>query len=261
MPVLHPIAPLAWSNHSETPAMSGSTQTPPCRFERSAPRRGPATGQIAGVVFGFENVLFDATAWQRHCCRVLASGGLTISPERFDRLWRHAPRRSGPRLCDGSFPGRLRWCLAALGLTAGWADEVVAACRSEHRAAAEEARGFAFVPVVIGGLLDRGLQVAVRGGDSFGPESTTIAFSRLALDPRVERIVPGSIPGRGSGLADIAEYWGFSGGRLAYVGLELADLAEARRLGWRAFTVSTAGGGRPRPEAEWLSLVAGAKAA
>jgi len=253
--------------------------------------------RLSGLVCGLDNVLYDATIWQRRLQTMLARSGWHASVEAIAAAWRSAftPAVAGFGTdpdADHSFadeprsPEAIRGIarfLRALGLPCAAADELAHASSLDGRRF-ENVRPFPAARDVLAGLSDDGVRLAVLGlepapstglpGAAAGDpvRRTQSLLRRLGLESRfgIVRIAPDDETALVEVLQRIAEEWRAAADALGFVGSATVALEAARRAGWRpiAFDPMHAGGldagGMCRGGlrvADWIELAAVVRAA
>jgi HAD superfamily hydrolase (TIGR01509 family) len=119
-----------------------------------------AGSRIKAVLFDVEDVLYDASAWNRWLAQIF--GRLASKPieEEFSRLWRE---QFLPQVhCgDQDFHAALAACLEVVGLAAAHVEEIVAASRAQRRRQENALRTFPGVRSTLGRLQGAGIGRAI----------------------------------------------------------------------------------------------------
>ena len=106
----------------------------------------PSFVGVKAVIFEFENVVFDGTAWQRRCCQWLERLGRNISFALFCSQWRKEIRLHRS---------------VHLEIPTGLATELVAACRALWRKASVVDKPFTSVVTLIQSLYEKSMRLGL----------------------------------------------------------------------------------------------------
>lgn len=119
----------------------------------------PSFVGVKAVIFEFENVVFDGTAWQRRCCQWLERLGRNISFALFCSQWRKEIRLH--RSVHMSSEEILERCLRRWEIPTGLATELVAACRALWRKASVVDKPFTSVVTLIQSLYEKSMRLGL----------------------------------------------------------------------------------------------------
>lgn len=228
--------------------------------DRAAGR--PATARpcrVAGVVFALENVLYDATAWQRRLSALISAVGWEVSPQSVCAAWHAVTHAAG-----GNRPVA---CLERLGLPRPAADELARSSIFHGARDLDAMRPFPASRGVLTRLADEGVRLAAIGCELApdAPDRPHSLLRRLGIESRVG-IVPFDAREKGSLLStlqDLAREWAIEPDSLAFVGRTTGELEAARMAGWRSFAIDpvpSASAGSLRV-ADWIELEEAMRAA
>jgi phosphoglycolate phosphatase-like HAD superfamily hydrolase len=222
----------------------------------------PRPCRLSGVVFALENVLYDASAWQRRLRAVVSAVGWEVSLESVRSAWQ--------AVMHSASGGRVAACLELLGLPRSAADELARASSLFGGHELDAMRPFPASRGVLTRLADDGVRLAAVVGDAApgsgppggsthdAPGRARSLLRRLGIESRVGILRFDEHDG-GTLLAtlrEIALEWHSTPASLAFVGHTAGELEAARRAGWRSFAIDpspAACAGSVRV-ADWIEL-------
>jgi FMN phosphatase YigB (HAD superfamily) len=203
-------------------------QPAPVSVERS-PLLAPAA-----LLFAFENVLYDATVWDRWLVRLLRHVGVAIDQETFGRQWEPEFLReihSGRREFDEAFRDYLR----QLGLARGLIDEVAAASQGRRHQFLRDTRPLPHIRQTIAALAQMHLGFGLLADSELSAAELEGHLTRLGFGGRFQFVL--SSVELGTTKAEIDGYraavarLGLPPERIAYVGNVSGHLGAAASLG------------------------------
>ena len=191
---------------------------------------------VRGLVFDFDDVLHDATLWQRWLAQLLTRLGCHVSyaalVETWDQQYIDAVHR-GTRTFDDALHGFLTGC----GLTRGLLDEVLAACHARRRELATAARPLPGVRSTLARLRESGYAFVVlcdtdqpAGGvrEQLVALGLTECFLGAVSSHDLGRVQPDQLC-----YTSALNLLGCDAAEAAYVGHSARALSGARRAGMR----------------------------
>jgi FMN phosphatase YigB (HAD superfamily) len=203
-------------------------QPSPVATERS-PRLTPAA-----LLFACENVLYDATVWDRWLVRLLRHVGVAIDQETFGRQWEpeflreiHAGRRE--------FDEAFRDYLWQLGLSRGLTDEVAAASQGLRHQFLRDTRPLPHIRQTIAALAQMGLGLGLLADSELSAAELERHLTRLGFGGRFQFVLSsvelGTTKAGIDGYRAAAARLGLPPERIAYVGNVSEHLGPAASLG------------------------------
>jgi FMN phosphatase YigB (HAD superfamily) len=186
------------------------------------------------LLFAFENVLYDATVWERWLVRLLRHVGVPIDQEAFVRHWE---REFAPDIHCGrrDFDEAFRDYLRQLGLTRGLVDEVAAASQGRRHQFRRESRPLPYIRQTMASLAQRGLALGLLADTELTSADLEHHLTRLGFGGRFAFVL--SSVELGHTKADSAGYraagvrFGKPNDRIAFVGNRPEHLLAAAHLG------------------------------
>jgi FMN phosphatase YigB (HAD superfamily) len=228
-----------------TPALHSlreETQTPVGLLEH-APDGGrlyavaeEARQQVApkALLFSCDNVLYDATEWERWLAKLLRSVGVPIDQETFSRQWEReflAEIHCGRRAFDEAFRDYLR----QLGLSRGLIDEVAAASQGRRHQCLRETRPMPYIRQTIVTLAQSGLALGLLADSDLTAAELERHLTRLGFGGRflfvLSSVEIGHTQAETQGYTAAAARFGKPLERVAFVGNHSRHLGTAARMG------------------------------
>jgi FMN phosphatase YigB (HAD superfamily) len=186
------------------------------------------------VLFACENVLYDATVWERWLVRLLRHVHVQIDQESFSRHWgqEFLPEiHCGHREFDEAFRDYLR----QLGLARGLIDEVAAASQGRRHESLREARPLPSIRQTVLALGQQGLALGLLADSDLGAAELEQHLTRLRFGGRFQFLLSsvelGHTKSDPEGYRAAAVRFGRPAQRIAFVGSHSHHLATAARLG------------------------------
>jgi FMN phosphatase YigB (HAD superfamily) len=186
------------------------------------------------VLFACENVLYDATVWERWLVRLLRHVQVQIDRESFGRHWgqEFLPEvHCGHREFDEAFRDYLR----QLGLARGLIDEVAAASQGRRHEFLREARPLPNIRQTVLALTQQGLALGLLADCDLGAAELERHLTRLGFGGRFQFLLSsvelGHTKSDPDGYRAAAVRFGRPAQRIAFVGSHADHLATAARLG------------------------------
>jgi FMN phosphatase YigB (HAD superfamily) len=186
------------------------------------------------VLFACENVLYDATVWERWLVRLLRHVHVQIDQESFARHWQQEflPEvHCGHREFDEAFRDYLR----QLGLARGLIDEVAAASQGRRHEFLREARPLPNIRQTVNALGQQGLAVGLLADSDLSAAELERHLTRLRFGGRFQFLLSsvelGHTKSDPEGYRAAAVRFGRPAARIAFVGSHAHHLATAARLG------------------------------
>jgi len=163
------------------------TATPATGSGRPANRES-ASGAPAALLFEFDNVLCDATHWQRWLWQVLSRVGVQRDFDSFSRIWQRGYLVEVHRGGRG-FAEALRMFLVDWGLPAGQIDELEHASTARHREMVDHLRPLPGVASTLGRLADAGITLAILANSEWTAEELNERLELLGLGGRFRTVL------------------------------------------------------------------------
>jgi FMN phosphatase YigB (HAD superfamily) len=186
------------------------------------------------VLFACENVLYDATVWERWLVRLLRHVQVQIDHESFGRHWNQEflPEiHCGHREFDEAFRDYLR----QLGLARGLIDEVAAASQGRRHEFLREARPLPSIRQTVNALGQQGLALGLLADSDLGAADLEHHLTRLGFGGRFQFLLSsvelGHTKSDAEGYRAATVRFGRPTDRIAFVGSHSQHLATAARLG------------------------------
>jgi FMN phosphatase YigB (HAD superfamily) len=196
----------------------------------------PAHGRPApsAILFAYENVLYDATVWERWLWQLLRRVGATVDQQSFAQDWQYSTLREvyrGRREFDEAFRDRLRqW-----GLSPGLIDEVSLASQPRRRQLFAEARLLPQVRQTLFALAQEGLALGLLADSDLAASELEDNLTRLGFGGRfafvLSSIELGFTKTDPEGYRAAATRFGRPMDQIAFVGTLAPHLSTAARLG------------------------------
>jgi FMN phosphatase YigB (HAD superfamily) len=186
------------------------------------------------VLFACENVLYDATVWERWLVRLLRHVHVQIDQESFSKHWgqEFLPEiHCGRREFDEAFRDYLR----QLGLARGLIDEVAAASQGRRHEFLREARPLPSIRQTVIALAQQGLALGLLADSDLSAADLEQHLTRLGFGGRFQFLLSSIELGHtkcdSDGYRAAAVRFGRSAERIAFVGSHAHHLGAAARLG------------------------------
>jgi FMN phosphatase YigB (HAD superfamily) len=193
-------------------------------------RQAPPTA----VLFACENVLYDATVWERWLVRLLRHVHVQIDQESFSNHWgqEFLPEiHCGHRAFDEAFRDYLR----QLGLARGLIDEVAAASQGRRHEFLREARPLPSIRQTVIALGQQNVALGLLADSDLGAADLEQHLTRLGFGGRFQFLLSSVELGHTKcdpdGYRAAAVRFGRPAERIAFVGNHAHHLAAAARLG------------------------------
>jgi HAD superfamily hydrolase (TIGR01509 family) len=186
------------------------------------------------VLFACENVLYDATVWERWLVRLLRHVHVQIDQESFGRHWE---QESVPEIHCGhrEFDEAFRDYLRQLGLARGLIDEVAAASQGRRHQFLREARPLPSIRQTVIALAQQGLALGLLADSELGAADLERHLTRLGFGGRFQFLLSsvelGHTKADPEGYRAAAVRFGRPAERIAFVGSHPQHLTAAARLG------------------------------
>ncbi|HVU89452.1 MAG TPA: HAD family hydrolase [Pirellulales bacterium] len=175
----------AWSapqspEFSAAPVTRARLSVPPSSVAPSAP-------SIQVVLFDVDDVLYDASSWERWLAQMFAR----LSPRSeadFAEAWQDVFLPTVHR-GEQDFHAALAGCLKAIGLAARHIDEIVAASRGQRRKAQTNVRPFPAVRTTLTRLQSAGIGRAVLANTDRSAQTLRMQLDRLRLTGLFDQVL------------------------------------------------------------------------
>jgi HAD superfamily hydrolase (TIGR01509 family) len=186
------------------------------------------------VLFEFDNILYDATAWHRWLSQALRRMQVAGDYETFVARWEQNGQReirSGRRMFAEAFADFLREC----GLSVGQASEIEAASQPRRKRFLAEIRPLPHVRGTLDRLSEQGLTLGLLADSEFSAAEIEQQLKRLGLGSCFSLVLSsvdlGVTKADAEGYATALEQLGLTAERVAFVGNQSDHLSVAARLG------------------------------
>ncbi len=186
------------------------------------------------VLFEFDNILYDATAWQRWLSQALRRMQVAGDYDTFLARWEQTGQReirSGRRLFSDAFSQFLREC----GLSVGQASEIEAASQPRRKRFLAEIRPLPQVRSTLDRLAEQGLTLGLLADSEFGAAEIEQQLKRLGLAACFSLVLSsaelGVTKADSDGYTAALQQLGLAAERVAFVGNHSDHLSAAARLG------------------------------
>jgi phosphoglycolate phosphatase-like HAD superfamily hydrolase len=190
----------------------------------------PLPASVSGLVFGTDDLLYDATVWWRWLLQLLSRMGMHTHFLAMYRVWRHE-YLPGVVCGQCDFWDALRAMLRSAGLTSGQIDEVLVASRPRKLQLEQNVRPFPGVKSTLARLAASGIPMAVF---SFSSDSNQCVSERLRslgvlsyFSVVLSSVELGVRLTEAGGYRSAAEAIGIPSSEMAFVGHGAEDLAGA----------------------------------
>jgi HAD superfamily hydrolase (TIGR01509 family) len=194
----------------------------------------PLQAPPSALLFACDNVLYDATVWERWLVKLLKSVGVRIDQAGFSRRWEQgylADVHCGRRHADEAF----RDYLGQLGLSRGLIDEVAAASQGRRHQYLRDTRSTPHLRHTIGSLAQSGLALGILADSELRAAELEQHLTRLGFGGRflfvLSSVELGHTKAEPEGYRAAAARFGKPLERIAFIGNQAEHLAAAARLG------------------------------
>lgn len=143
---------------------------------------------LAALVFDLNNVLYDATVWQRWLLQLLNRFGVHTHFEAFFCVFEHDYLPAVYR-GERDFWDALRDFLLAAGMTKGRVEEALAAAHGKYRDLWDDVRPFPGVAATLAQLAARGVRLAVLANSGAPADCLIQRLSRLGISQRFDVVL------------------------------------------------------------------------
>jgi FMN phosphatase YigB (HAD superfamily) len=185
------------------------------------------------LLLGCENVLYDATVWDRWLVRLLRHVGVTIDQATFAHQWGRMYAGDiyrGRRDFDEAF----RSFLKQLGLSRGLADEVAAASQGRRQEFLKETRPLPYIRQTIAAIARLDLPLGLLADSELTAAELERHLRRLGFGGRFHFVLSsvelGATKAEEDGYRAAADRFGRSPARIAFVGSVDEHLSIAAQL-------------------------------
>lgn len=209
--------------------------------DEKPPKPKVVAGALSALVFEFDNVLCDATHWQRWLWQVLSRVGVQRDFENFSRIWQRGyfveVQRGGR-----DFAEALRMFLVDWGLPAGQIDELEHASSARRREMIEHLRPLPGVVPTLGRLADGGVTLAILANSEWTARELNERIERLGLGGRFRAVLSsrdlGCLKPEPASYASALDVLGLPPQAVGFVGCAAEHLQGAADVGLRAVAVN-----------------------
>ena len=188
----------------------------------------------SALLFACDNVLYDATVWERWLVKLLRNVGVPIDQETFCRQWEQeflAEIHCGRRDFDEAFRDYLR----QLGLSRGLIDEVAAASQGRRHQFLRETRAMPYIRKTIVALAQAGLALGLLADSELTAAELEGHLTRLGFGGRfifvLSSVEVGHTKAEPQGYTAAAARFGKPPERIAFIGNHSGHLGAAARMG------------------------------
>ncbi|MEX2140374.1 MAG: HAD family hydrolase [Pirellulales bacterium] len=188
----------------------------------------------SALLLACDNVLYDATVWERWLVKLLRHVGVPIDQETFGRRWEQeflADIHCGRREFDEAF----RDYLSQLGLSRGLIDEVAAASQGRRHQYLRETRPMPHIRHTIVALAQAGLGLGLLADSELTAAELDAHLTRLGFGGRFQFVLSsvelGHTKTEPEGYRAAAVRFGKPPERIAFIGNHPRHLGAAARLG------------------------------
>lgn len=180
--------PVHGNERNVFPTWPGKAQSPSAAAGSEKPLKQNDGAGLAALLFEFDNVLCDATHWQRWLWQVLSRVGVHRDFESFSSIWQRGylveVQRGGR-----DFTEALRMFLVDWGLPAGQIDELEHASTARRREMIERLRPLPGVVSTLGRLADAGITLAILANSEWTTEELNERIKHLGLGGRFRAVL------------------------------------------------------------------------
>src|SRR5262249_53094289 len=222
-----------WPGKSQSPVVAATSE--------KQMNQKTAVGPLAALLFEFDNILCDATHWQRWLWQVLSRVGVQRDFENFSRIWQRGylvdVQRGGR-----DFAEALRMFLVDWGLPAGQIDELEHASAARRREMIEHLRPLPGVASTLGRLADAGMTLAILANSEWSGQELNQRIERLGLGGRFRAVLSsrdlGSLKPEPGSYASALDVLGLPPQSVGFVGCTPEHLQGAFDVGLRTVAVN-----------------------
>jgi HAD superfamily hydrolase (TIGR01493 family) len=195
---------------------------------------------LAALVFDLNNVLYDATVWQRWLLQLLNRFGVHTHFDAFFCVFEHDYLPAVYR-GERDFWEALRDFLISVGMSRGRLEEVLAAAHGKHRELWDEVRPFPGVTATLAQLAARGIRLALLANSGAPATQLVERLKRLGISQRFDvvlssRDLKASKPAHQCYQA-VIDALGLPSDAIGFVGHEPVELAGAALAGMVALAL------------------------
>jgi HAD superfamily hydrolase (TIGR01509 family) len=200
-----------------------------------------AVGPVAALLFEFDNILCDATHWQRWLWQVLSRVGVQRDFENFSRIWQRGylveVQRGGR-----DFAEALRMFLVDWGLPPGQIDELEHASAARRREMIEHLRPLPGVVSTLGRLADAGMTLAILANSEWTAQELIERIEHLGLGRQFRVVLSsrdlGSLKPEPASYASALDVLGLPPQAVGFVGCAAEHLQGAADIGLQTVAVN-----------------------
>jgi HAD superfamily hydrolase (TIGR01509 family) len=204
-------------------------------------KQKPEPPALAALLFEFDNVLCDATHWQRWLWQVLSRVGVQRDFENFSHIWQRGylveVQRGGR-----DFSEALRMFLVDWGLRAGQIDELEHASTGRRREMIEHLRPLPGVLSTLVRLADAGIALAILANSEWTAKELNERIERLGLGGRFRTVLSsrdlGCLKPEPASYASALDLLDLPPETVAFVGCTAEHLLGATNAGLRTVAVN-----------------------
>jgi len=214
---------------------------PPASAGSEKPSTQKAGAGLAALLLEFDNVLCDATHWQRWLWQVLSRVGVQRDFENFSHIWQRGylvEVQRGAR----DFDEALRMFLVDWGLPAGQIDELVHASSARRREMIEHLRPLPGVVPTLGRLANGGVTLAILANSEWTARELNERIERLGLGGRFRAVLSsrdlGCLKPEPASYASALDLLGLPPQAVGFVGCAVEHLQGAADVGLQAVAVN-----------------------
>jgi HAD superfamily hydrolase (TIGR01509 family) len=195
----------------------------------------------SAVLFAFEEVLQDTTAWSRWLVQLLRRLGYRAEHERFLKLWNThyvMEARRGDQTCAEA----MHRFLTRIGVSASQAIELELACSAKRRQLEEESRLLPGVRATVLKLSELGLKLGILSDSAYTGDQIRQRLARFHLDSYFAAVVSSrdtkSIKPEAAGYTAALREMRVSPNETIFVGHTPEEIGGAARLGMETLTIN-----------------------
>jgi len=222
-----------WPGKSQSPVVAATSE--------KQMNQKTAVGPLAALLFEFDNILCDATHWQRWLWQVLSRVGVQRDFENFSRIWQRGylvdVQRGGR-----DFAEALRMFLVDWGLPAGQIDELEHASAARRREMIEHLRPLPGVASTLGRLADAGMTLAILANSEWTAQELIERVEHLGLGRQFRVVLSsrdlGSLKPEPASYASALDVLGLPPQAVGFVGCAAEHLQGAADIGLQAMAVN-----------------------
>src|SRR6476620_1284951 len=181
--------PVHGNERNVFPTWPGKTQSSSAAMAADKPlKQKTEAPALAALLFEFDNVLCDATHWQRWLWQVLSRVGVQRDFENFSHIWQRGylveVQRGGRDFSEALRMFRVDW-----GLRAGQIDELEHASTGRRREMIEHLRPLPGVLSTLVRLADAGIALAILANSEWTAKELNERIERLGLGGRFRTVL------------------------------------------------------------------------